>query len=58
MFLKRANYRHAEFRIGAMDTWPQAPGLAAWGLMTGGAVSRTMTPRDVEDWFPAASFAK
>ena len=41
MFLKRANYRHAEFRIGAMDTWPQAPGLAAWGLMTGVAMANS-----------------
>jgi predicted branched-subunit amino acid permease len=27
--------RNAEFKIGMDHMWPQAPGIAAWGLMTG-----------------------
>ena len=38
MFLQRANRSHPEFRIGAFEMWPQAPGMAAWGLMTGVAM--------------------
>jgi predicted branched-subunit amino acid permease len=41
MFLKRENFSHAEFRVGAMDAWPQLPGIAAWGLMTGVAMSNS-----------------
>ena len=38
MFFLRANYRHAEFRQGAIDSLAAAPGIAAWGLMTGVAM--------------------
>jgi predicted branched-subunit amino acid permease len=38
MFLLPRLYRHPEFRIGARDMLPQAPGIAAWGLMTGVAM--------------------
>ena len=41
MFLKRANRNHPEFRIGASEMWPQAPGMAAWGLMTGVAMANS-----------------
>ena len=30
-----------EFRDGARDMWPQAPGIAAWGLMTGVAMVKS-----------------
>jgi predicted branched-subunit amino acid permease len=38
MFLKAENYRHASFIEGMKDAAPQAPGVAAWGLMTGVAM--------------------
>ena len=38
MFFLRSNYRHPEFRQGALDALAVAPGLAAWGLMTGVAM--------------------
>lgn len=38
MFLQRSHYRHPEFRQGAVDALAAAPGLAAWGLMTGVAM--------------------
>jgi predicted branched-subunit amino acid permease len=38
VFLLRAHYRHPEFRIGVMDSLGVAPGIAAWGLMTGVAM--------------------
>lgn len=41
MFLSRANYTHTEFRQGMKDMWPQAPGIAAWGLMTGVAMVKS-----------------
>lgn len=41
MFLQRANRVHAEFRVGATEMWPQAPGMAAWGLMTGVAMAKS-----------------
>ena len=41
MFLQRANRSHPEFRIGASEMWPQAPGMAAWGLMTGVAMAKS-----------------
>ena len=41
MFLQRANREHPEFRIGAAEMWPQAPGMAAWGLMTGVAMAKS-----------------
>ena len=41
MFFVRNHYTHPEFRIGARDMWPQAPGIAAWGLMTGVAMVKS-----------------
>jgi len=38
MFLSRTFFRHPEFRVGALDSLGAAPGLAAWGLMTGVAM--------------------
>lgn len=38
MFLKAENYRHSAFMEGIKDAAPQAPGVAAWGLMTGVAM--------------------
>ncbi len=38
MFLRRAYNRHPEFAIGLRHMGPQAPGIAAWGLMTGVAM--------------------
>lgn len=38
MFFKSEYLRHPEFRAGAMDSLGAAPGLAAWGLMTGVAM--------------------
>ena len=34
----RQHARHPAFRLGAMDLMPAAPGIAAWGLMTGVAM--------------------
>ena len=34
----RQHARHPAFRVGAMDLMPAAPGIAAWGLMTGVAM--------------------
>ena len=41
MFFLRSQYAHPEFRVGARDMWPQAPGIAAWGLMTGVAMVKS-----------------
>jgi predicted branched-subunit amino acid permease len=41
MFFVPANYRHAEFRQGALDSLAVAPGIAAWGLMTGVAMMKS-----------------
>lgn len=41
MFLRRSNYRHAEFRQGAFDALAVTPGIAAWGLMTGVAMMKS-----------------
>ena len=38
MFFLRAHYRHPEFRLGVRDSLGVAPGIAAWGLMTGVAM--------------------
>ncbi len=38
MFFLRKHYRHPEFRQGAMDSLGVAPGIAAWGMMTGVAM--------------------
>ena len=36
-----ALYKHPEFRIGARDMMALAPGMAAWGLMTGVAMIKS-----------------
>ncbi|HET8746724.1 MAG TPA: AzlC family ABC transporter permease [Ramlibacter sp.] len=41
MFFLRAIHRHPEFREGMRATAPVAPGLAAWGLMTGVAMVKS-----------------
>jgi predicted branched-subunit amino acid permease len=38
MIALRQHARHPAFRQGAMDLLPAAPGIAAWGLMTGVAM--------------------
>ena len=41
MFLKAENYRHPAFMEAVRDLAPQAPGVAAWGLMTGVAMVKS-----------------
>jgi predicted branched-subunit amino acid permease len=41
MFLQRTHYQHPAFRQGALDSLSAAPGLAAWGLMTGVAMMKS-----------------
>ena len=41
MFFMPRLIRHPAFRLGARDMWPQAPGIAAWGLMTGVAMVKS-----------------
>ena len=41
MFFLRDNFRHPEFRVGARDFQRLAPGIVAWGLMTGVAMVKT-----------------
>ena len=41
MFLRPAHYRHPAFAAGMSQMWPQAPGIAAWGLMTGVAMVKS-----------------
>jgi predicted branched-subunit amino acid permease len=41
MFFLPANYRHLEFRRGFADMAGVAPGIAAWGLMTGVAMVKS-----------------
>jgi len=41
MFFDALLRRHPEFRIGVRDMAPQAPGIAAWGLMTGVAMVKS-----------------
>lgn len=38
MFFLRSNFTHPEFRQGLREMLPIAPGIAAWGLMTGVAM--------------------
>jgi len=38
MFFDPANYKHPSFREGMRDMYPVAPGIWAWGLMTGVAM--------------------
>lgn len=41
MFFISTNYRHPEFRKGVRDMLSVAPGIAAWGLMTGVAMVKS-----------------
>lgn len=41
MFFQPSLYRHAQFGQGMRDLLPQAPGIAAWGLMTGVAMVKS-----------------
>ncbi len=41
MFLRRANYTHPEFKAGLRDFRRLAPGIVAWGLMTGVAMVKS-----------------
>ena len=41
MFLLRENYQHPAFRQGVLDMAGAAPGIAAWGLMTGVAMVKS-----------------
>jgi predicted branched-subunit amino acid permease len=41
MFFVPALRRHPEFRAGLREMAPQAPGIAAWGLMTGVAMVKS-----------------
>lgn len=41
MFFRRANFTHPEFRAGLRDFQRLAPGIAAWGLMTGVAMVKS-----------------
>ena len=41
MFFLRAIHRHPEFREGMRATASVAPGIAAWGLMTGVAMVKS-----------------
>lgn len=41
MFFLRSLRTHPEFRTGCADMLPQAPGIAAWGLMTGVAMVKS-----------------
>jgi predicted branched-subunit amino acid permease len=41
MFFLRENYQHPEFRAGMRDFLRPAPGIAAWGLMTGVAMVKS-----------------
>ena len=41
MFFHPKLWRHPEFKVGLRDIAPQAPGVAAWGLMTGVAMVKS-----------------
>ncbi len=41
MFFQRANFSHPEFRVGIAEFLRPAPGIAAWGLMTGVAMVKS-----------------
>jgi predicted branched-subunit amino acid permease len=41
MFFRKSHRIHPEFAQGMRDMWPQAPGIAAWGLMTGVAMVKS-----------------
>lgn len=44
MFLRRTIRAHPGFREGMRDYYPLAPGIAAWGLMTGVAMVKSGMP--------------
>ncbi|MEY4491216.1 MAG: inner membrane protein YgaZ, partial [Pseudomonadota bacterium] len=41
MFFKPQLFHHPEFKVGLRELAPQAPGVAAWGLMTGVAMVKS-----------------
>ena len=41
MFFSRALRAHPEFKVGLREMLPQAPGILAWGLMTGVAMVKS-----------------
>jgi predicted branched-subunit amino acid permease len=41
MFLSRQYQRHPEFRLGMLEMMDAAPGITAWGLMTGVAMVKS-----------------
>ena len=41
MFFKPQLFSHPEFKVGLRELAPQAPGVAAWGLMTGVAMVKS-----------------
>jgi predicted branched-subunit amino acid permease len=41
MFLSPKLFRHPQFKVGMLELAPQAPGVAAWGLMTGVAMVKS-----------------
>jgi predicted branched-subunit amino acid permease len=41
VFLSPSLRANPAFRLGMADMWPQAPGIAAWGLMTGVAMVKS-----------------
>ena len=41
MFFLRNHYTHPEFKVGLRDFLRPAPGIAAWGLMTGVAMVKS-----------------
>lgn len=41
MFLRKAYRQHPAFRLGLRDMAGVAPGIAAWGLMTGVAMAKS-----------------
>ena len=41
MFLSPKLFRHPQLKVGMLELAPQAPGVAAWGLMTGVAMVKS-----------------
>ena len=50
MFFDPANFRHPAFRQGMVDTLKVAPGIWAWGLMTGVAMVQAGLGTEVSIW--------
>ena len=48
MFFRRVHYTHPAFHQGVRDLSGMAPGIAAWGLMTGVAMWDVAVERQVE----------